>query len=496
MKQLPSGSEPADTFLIHAPAHAVTLRDAVAPLFRHKWTGLLVAVTVLAATAAAIVLLPRRYESSMTLLVKRERAESVVSADAGATAQRPAEVSEGELNSEAELIQSQDLLQQVAIASGMAPADAGDSIAGRLKVAQAVRTLSGSLTVAPVRKTSLIKVSYSSDDPEQAARVLTELGQRYLQKHLQVHKANGAYDFFRDQTDRFADQMKAAESELSDFGRRESVVMPEIEKESALRQAAEFASAREQARAQIADADKRIAQLEAAQAGIPQRRTTQVRVSENTQLVATLKAKVAELELKRTDLLQKFAPTYPLVIDLEAQLEQARRSLSEAEQIRSTDETTDQNPTYQWIDNELAKVRSDRSAAVARAESIEQSAQLYEGKARTLDEKSTVERGLTRTLKTAEENYLLYAKKQEEARISDALDQTRIGNVSIAEAPTVPALPSSTGRRFVLLVGIIMAISASLMATYALDYLSPLFHTPRDLEDTLEIQVLATLPAR
>ena len=49
---------------------------------------------------------------------------------------------------------------------------------------------------------------------------------------------------------------------------------------------------------------------------------------------------------------------------------------------------------------------------------------------------------LVRDVKTAEDNYLLYLRKREEARISDALDSKRIVNVSIAEAATVPALPT------------------------------------------------------
>jgi len=49
---------------------------------------------------------------------------------------------------------------------------------------------------------------------------------------------------------------------------------------------------------------------------------------------------------------------------------------------------------------------------------------------------------LQRDKKEAEDNYQLYAKKREEARIADELDRQKITNVSIAEAATVPQLPS------------------------------------------------------
>ena len=38
-------------------------------------------------------------------------------------------------------------------------------------------------------------------------------------------------------------------------------------------------------------------------------------------------------------------------------------------------------------------------------------------------------------MKQSDENYQLYKKKEEEARITDELDQNKITNVSVAEAP-------------------------------------------------------------
>ncbi len=45
---------------------------------------------------------------------------------------------------------------------------------------------------------------------------------------------------------------------------------------------------------------------------------------------------------------------------------------------------------------------------------------------------------LQREVKAAEENYLLYLQKREEARIADALDKSHILNVAIAEPPNGP----------------------------------------------------------
>ena len=101
---------------------------------------------------------------------------------------------------------------------------------------------------------------------------------------------------------------------------------------------------------------------------------------------------------------------------------------------------------------------------------------------------------LVRNVRSAEDNYLLYVRKREEARISDALDTEHIVNVALAEAPTVPALP--TLKLGWLLAGSFFAASGlSLGAAYAVDRLDPSFRTAEELGRYLEVKVLASIPA-
>jgi capsular polysaccharide biosynthesis protein len=100
---------------------------------------------------------------------------------------------------------------------------------------------------------------------------------------------------------------------------------------------------------------------------------------------------------------------------------------------------------------------------------------------------------LLRTAKANEENYLLYLKKQEEARIADALDQSNILNVVVGQAPTVPALPSRSPWLFGL-IGIVLASVASVSAAFTLDYLDQSFRTPAEVIAELGIPVLAAVP--
>jgi uncharacterized protein involved in exopolysaccharide biosynthesis len=102
---------------------------------------------------------------------------------------------------------------------------------------------------------------------------------------------------------------------------------------------------------------------------------------------------------------------------------------------------------------------------------------------------------LVHDLKSAEDRYLLYVDKREEARIGDALDLGGILNVAIAEQPVVPELPKLSELTFGL-IGLVLAGTVSVSLAFAADYLSPAFRTPDEVVDFLRAPVLASLPQR
>jgi uncharacterized protein involved in exopolysaccharide biosynthesis len=100
---------------------------------------------------------------------------------------------------------------------------------------------------------------------------------------------------------------------------------------------------------------------------------------------------------------------------------------------------------------------------------------------------------MLRAAKANEENYLLYLRKQEEARISDALDRQRISNVVVAEAASVPFRPQRH-RLVFLIVGALFACLTSVLLAFAVDHWDPSFRTPQEVQDFLGSPVLAAFP--
>jgi uncharacterized protein involved in exopolysaccharide biosynthesis len=475
-----------------------SLRDLFAPLYQHRVAALIVFWVIFGGAAAGIAFMKPEYKSTMKVLVKRERMDPVMSPSANASSQTGENVTEDELNSEVEILKSRDLLEQVAVASGLvgaANADGAPAPHSRVELSEAVSDLQSDLSIVPIRRTTLIEATYRSPDPVLAAGVLSNLAKLYVEKHLAVHRPTGAHEFFDAQTKTFSEELQQAESRLAEFGRTERVIAPAAERDSALQRLAEFESAAQQTQAAIAEADQRIATLDAQIATTPTRQTTQIQTSENGDLIRGLKARLLELDLQHTNLLQKFTAEYPPVQQLQAQIDQTRAALTDAQATPVSAETTDQNPTHQWLRDERARVSIERNAQRARAQSLARTIADYRAKAQHFDDARARQDELVQSVKLAQEAHQLYQHKREEARISDALDRTRIANVSLAEEPTVPATPSNSGRGLLLALAAVTAFVASMLTALGLHRLNPYFRSPDEVQEFLGVPVLATLPA-
>jgi uncharacterized protein involved in exopolysaccharide biosynthesis len=489
--------------------YSLKLRDSLAISFRQRGLIITTFLGIFFAGVLIALLLPAQYESQMKLLVKRERADALVSPDREPTLNLHAEVTEEELESEAELLKSRDLLTKVVIACDldklegssfwntirgkvMASGKGGD-LQDERRIGRATLALEKHLVIEPIKRTNLIGVTYRAHDPQLAVRVVNTIASLYLDKHLAMHRVPGAFDFFNQQAEEYRKGLAIVEARLTDFSRNEGVVSPPLEKEIAVRKLTEFQAEAQEARASMAETRQRIRTLEAQLASLPRRETTQVRTADNPQLMERFKSTLLDLELKRTQLLTKFDPSYRPVQELDTQITQARQAIEAAEKAPLRDEVTDRDPTYEALRAELAKSQTELATLQARVTAMGGLARTFQAESERLDQKEILQNDLLRAAKAQEENYLLYLHKEEEARISDALDRQRISNVVVAEAATVPFAPRSRRLVLVVLAGLFASV-ASVMVGFAADRWDPSFRTPEEVRSLMGCQVLAAIP--
>ncbi len=483
----------AELILNSRVAPSPTPRELAATLCRHPRLVSVSFGLVLVATMLFLVF-SARYESHFKVLLRRGRFDPIVSSQPASSMDFPRpDITEEELNSEVELLRDDDLLKQVVRTAGLVPADTSDSELPA-ETERAVRKLSRRLTVEAPKKSNLIQVTYKDSDPVRAARILSALSTLYVKRHTNLQRPPGEILFFDQQTAEYGKRLRQSEAELVGFTRTRGVVSAALERDIALQKLGEADASYRQIDQDRVEAERRIASLREQLKAFPSRSVTVKRWADNPEILEKMKTHLLELQLKRTELLTRFEPSYRLVQEVEREIAETRASIIAEALTPVRDETTDKDPNYEWarLEMEKAQVQSDG----LRARQSDASAQLASLRtfAQQMQSDSVDQQDLLRTAKAEEDNYLLYLRKREEARIGDALDEHRILNVAIVEPPAVPALPShSVPVYFLIAFGFATAFSVG--TAFTTEYFDPTIRTPNEAYGLLEVPVLAWLPA-
>ncbi len=470
-----------------------SLRDVVAGMFRKKWLILITLFTAMTATVVFAMLTPDKYESRMKLLIKNLRTEAPVTAGSERAADR-SEVSESQINSEMEMLKSRDLLEEVIKQTNLArPETAGVEVTGK-DVEKAVYKLEKDLQITPVKKTDIIEISYSSQSPETSAFVLTKLAELYLEKHLKLHRMPGTSEFFEKQAGQYGRELRSAENNFSKFQQQKGVVAIDQQKTINVTKLAEANAKQKDLDGSIQETEKRIAALENQLGGMERRVATQSRVLPNQYSVERLNTLLVELRNRRIQLLAKFQPTDRVVKEVDDQIKETTTAYEKAVKSTAVEEASDINPLRQSLEAELSKAKIDQAGRLALRKNLLEQAGQYQARLTKLEGATTVHDELARQIKQSEENYQLYARKQEESRIEDALDEKKITNVTVAEDPIVPLTPNRTNRLLVLVLGLSSGLLLAFGGAFISELLRETFLTPRELQAFTGLPILATIP--
>jgi uncharacterized protein involved in exopolysaccharide biosynthesis len=483
----------------------LSLRDILLPIFRHKRLviGVFCGVMLLSALVAW-GWAARYYVSSMQVVVDQSRSDPAITTGENAAVQTNRPVTADQIASEIALLQGQDILRNVATTCGLAqkkhwspsslflPEDPVQRQAAETEAAAA--GLGKSISVEPEKSSDVIDVKYGSlGNPETPACVLRNLSQLYLQKHLELKRPAGSTEFFADQTEKYKDQLANDEAQLSAFGRTEGVAAPDVLRTNMAQQVANAEGSLYDARQAIVADQRRIKDVEGQLAKLSPRTITQQSTNAADTLMQNLQSTLLADQVKRTELLTKFQPTYPLVVEVDQEIKETQAAIEKAKDMKYVNETTDRDPTYAFLQEDMAKTQADLASQQGTANALVNSINSMKMQMVDLNTKAVQQDTLLRAEKADEANYLLYLDKREQERSSDALDRMRIADVAIAVPPIVPAMPAHSPL-LVMMIGFVLATVMGIGAGVLAEYLDPSFRTPAEVAESLGMPVLASVP--
>jgi uncharacterized protein involved in exopolysaccharide biosynthesis len=484
-----------------------TMRDILSPLFRHRR---LVIGTFCALFAFTILLAWRwashYYVAKMQVVVEPTRSDPAITSAQNTSVPSSKTISTDQISSEIALLRGQDMYRTIVVTCNLvsdvqwSPSDIFLSPDAERKksmnVEKAAMAVAGGVKVEAEKTSNVINIKYGrSGDPEAPACVLQNLSKLYLAKHLLLRRPAGSSDFFAGQAEKYHRDLEDIELQLANFSHNEGVSAPDILRTNMAQQVVNSVASLNQTRQAISADEQRLKEIARQLEETPSRTSTQQISSPANGLLQELQNNLLTAQLKRTQLVAKYDPSYPLVQEADQEIAATEAAIAKAQETKYLVQTTDRDPTHEYLREDMAKTQTDLASLRATATAISQSIGRMNLQMVNFDAKAVKQAALLREAKVNEGNYLLYASKREQERTSDALDEKRIADVAIAVPPVVPVLPAY-GPFLVIFVGFFVSLFACVMSAFVADYLDPSFRTPKDVFDALNIPVLASVPRK
>lgn len=191
----------------------LAITDVYFVLFRRKWLVLFAALCGVLVAGAMWKLKQPLFQSEAKLLVKYvAEPQAIVPFGPEVKVQYPDESGATVLNSEIEILESVDLLQQVAKAVG--PASLLPKGADPNDVDRAAGIIGKKLRAQPLPRSKILRLEFFHANPDVPQKVLNELIEAYLKRHDDVHSARISDSAFNTQREQLRTNLAMVEQEL------------------------------------------------------------------------------------------------------------------------------------------------------------------------------------------------------------------------------------------------------------------------------------------
>jgi uncharacterized protein involved in exopolysaccharide biosynthesis len=467
------------------------VRLAVEALFRQRWAFLWVVVTIVGMAAAVTLIQKRKFKSEMMFLVLASRSNAVISADRSAVAPPAQDVTEQQINSEMQLMRSEDVIGAVVdphwTNKNKTPAQINEH---ESKIAAFAKHL----TLESAQKTNLITVTYRAGSPESAASALEQLSAAYLAKRKLLTRPQGTSEFYAAEMKRYKQAWENANQEMVKFQTANQLVSVPDEEEAITQQILTTENDLRAAQTNYSEVQQRVAESTRLVGEIPQRQPTQQRLSPNQGAIEQLQSMLIQLQNKRTELLNRYQPTDRLVTEIDKQIATTSNALNGMAQHRQSEETTDVSPAWQQLRTGQVQAFVEKQAIQSRIQSLQADLVKLHKQLDQIQPLFLKFNALQEQVEQARTNYETFSQKSDQSNIEDAMDEHKLVNIAVAENPTLNYTQTAPRPLLYMTLGTLTALFLGGSAVYFAESFRTIIATPYELALATQHAVLATIP--
>ncbi|HEY1987115.1 MAG TPA: hypothetical protein VGG85_16995 [Terracidiphilus sp.] len=445
-------------------------------------------------TAAVTVLKKKQFKSEMKFLVQASRSNAVISANRSAVAAPSQDVTEAQINSEMQLLESEDVIGAVVDPQWSASSRESKSPAEIQEHESKIASFIKHLEMESAHKANVITVTFSAQSPELAANTLDRLSAAYLAERRNITRPPGTSEFYTEESKRYKDAWDHANQELVAFQQSNKLNSVSDVEEGISQQILTTENDLRAAQASSSETDQRVQEATRLVSQVPQRQPTQQKLTPNQGGIEQLQSLLVQLQNRRTELLTRYQQSDRLVTEIDKQIIDTSAALRRMTQNRQSEDTTDVNPAWQQLRTGQVQAIVEKKALQSRIGSLQADLVNLHRQLDQIQPLTTKYNELQEQVDQARNNYQIFSQKRDQSNIEDAMDEHKLVNIAIAENPTMNFTQTAPRPLLYGVLGGLTAVFLAASAVYFAESFRSTIATPRELGAASRYAVLATLP--
>ncbi|HEY6420959.1 MAG TPA: polysaccharide biosynthesis tyrosine autokinase [Candidatus Binataceae bacterium] len=331
----------------------------------------------------------------------------------------------------------------------------------------------GGLQINPVSDTSLVKIAFTTPDPNLSARLANAHAHAYIRQGIDLHsQANEeAERFLKQKLVELKEQLTKSEIALNDY-RREKGIIPGLMsldgKETVVLDRVSELS-KDLTTAQV----ERIG-LEAQVQQINNHHYDALPAVMGNLAISGMQTELGSVDAEYASLSKQFKPDYPPLVQLQAKRQEIQGRINDG--IRKVLEST--QGAYEQAQTKEAKLQIEMDKERAQALGLNDAAVEYAILQREVD--------------TNRELYNSVLQRMKDVGLAAEAQSSNILIVDEAEAPRGPSSPN---RFQDIMRAAMVSLAGAVALAFLLEYLNNTLKTPDDVERVLRVPNLAVIPA-
>ncbi|KAA3614010.1 MAG: hypothetical protein DWQ05_17205 [Calditrichaeota bacterium] len=383
------------------------------------------------------------------------------------------------INAEIQIIKSRPVAEATIAAIGLDNFTSGDIPLDekdlRFVKEECIEALREDIRVFQLSNSAVLRIRYESSDPVVAERILNQIVKSYRAYRTDLFSETEAYEFYSRQLAEADKRLQELESKQSGFKGSAVLVEPKSQGALLLSKLSDYQSILNNIQTKRIGKESRLGIMK-----------DKVRVGRETIIPATeisdspsraeyltkLKSELYDLQMQRDELLRKFSPTYSEVVEIENRITSTEENfLKEIEDIIAQEETS------------IKVLQSQEHKLNVAMDSVRISIQ----KLSTTDyELTQISRGIADT----RELYSMLLRQRDNARLSMEKAQHGVRVLTVSP-PIIPLRHSRPQRRLGFVISFFLGLLVGLTSAFVHDYVQSYSEENPD-EDLSTLQRVTT----